>query len=81
VETCDFVSDLHFGNKIQTDSIRNTDIYYTTYDPCDIYIIAYKSPTIAIIIIRIVISILIGATILYYLIQLFKDISLLIRGT
>ncbi len=80
-ETCNFKSDLHFGNKIQTDNPKNTDIYYTSFDPCDIYIIEYKSPTIAIIIIRVIISILICGGVIYYFFQFLKVVRELLRPT
>lgn len=75
IENCDFYSDLSFGNKVQTNSIKSTAIYYTTNNPCDIYIIDYKSPTISIIFIRLVLAIIIVWTLVHYLIILFKNIG------
>jgi hypothetical protein len=79
-ETCDFVSDFYFANEIQKNAKTNTDIYYTTLNPCDTYIIDYKSPTIGIIILRVLISILIGVTIIIYIVQLLKNINKLIQN-
>lgn len=69
---CVIKLDGHYGGKFNENLPDRIQIFYTKQRPCDIYIIDYKYPTIAIMVLRMVIFIILFLASVLFTKQLFS---------
>lgn len=72
--TCYLRIEDRFGNKLILAGVKNVEIVYTKNNPCDIYILEYKHPTLGIFILHIILLLIAFAFTCYQIIKILKSV-------